>query len=121
MLKPRRRRDVRLGVLAKGWLESVAPGPGVDNKNSRMSCTVVEVSKRGLRLAEVSQAVSDQTILQLLVDIDGQSDPFILNGVSCWCKADAKTENSFQVGWSLYDAQHSDIKRWQELCSYLQP
>ncbi len=78
-----------------------------------VKCTTHDVSRNGIKVTS-NYPISTGVILELLVDFEQDALKFLLTGEVKWCRQ-IDNEPTYQCGFELIPAEHSDIITWQEL------
>ena len=108
------RGETRLDLEETIFIEIIA-----SDKNSAGSvimCNSLDLSANGLQVI-VDEEISMGTILRLCIDLK-DADPIFLVGEVMWQRPDAET-GGFRIGFSLFEADDTDIGRWKSLVSDL--
>lgn len=108
---PGKRKYLRLPVASRVFLEVEAPPPGSLGPGEVLRCHTLEVSRRGLRV-QLDQRVTVGAILQIGVDIPGETNPFYLVGQVRWRMREADQPGSWVAGFEILEAAGSDIAQW---------
>ncbi|MEE4244974.1 MAG: PilZ domain-containing protein [Kangiellaceae bacterium] len=105
------------------FIEVLANSGSEHDEGLVVMCSTKDISVNGLKVVS-SYPMQESTILELLVDFDAGPDEqdshpsntmkYLLTGEVKWCEQ-VDSRPTFCCGFELLDAEHSDIKYWQEL------
>ncbi|MEE4279741.1 MAG: PilZ domain-containing protein [Halieaceae bacterium] len=107
-----KRRFLRLPVESRVFIELESPPPGSIGPGKVARCDTLEVSKAGLR-ARIAEPVTVGAILQIGVELPGETEPFYLVGQVRWRMRDKEVPDAWLAGFEILNAQGSDIEHWE--------
>ncbi|WMS88391.1 PilZ domain-containing protein [Pleionea litopenaei] len=84
-----------------------------DENGLVVKCTTADISRRGIKVS-TNYPIDVGAYLELLIDFNQDSLKYLLTGEVKWCNQ-IDSEPTYHCGFELLDAEHSDIKLWQEL------
>ena len=100
-----REEQMIIEVMSSSYDESL-PGTVVE-------CTTCDISPNGLQV-RMSHSVHLGSILDLCIEMKRSSKRFFLTGEVKWVREN-KGEESWQVGFLLFDGVNTDIEAWKAL------
>lgn len=101
----RREEQLYIEIMASSYDESL-PGTVVES----MTC---DISPNGLQV-RMAHPVQQGAILDLCIQMQRSSKRFFLTGEVKWVRENAG-ENTWQVGFLLFDGVNTDIEAWKAL------
>ncbi|PKM23224.1 MAG: hypothetical protein CVV10_00280 [Gammaproteobacteria bacterium HGW-Gammaproteobacteria-14] len=102
------RGELRLNARASVFVEL----PESDEAQAPiMLCRLLDFSANGAQI-RIDHALPVGAILRLSAQLPAQYSPLTLVGEVRWVRQD---QGSYLVGFSLYEADQSDILRWKQL------
>lgn len=105
------RRDLRLPVASRIFIELVAPGLAEEDTGEIVSCRTLDVSRGGLSVS-LDQELTVGAILQIGVEWPDSDDTLYLAGEVKWCRELQGGPHRWCAGFQLRNAEHSDIANW---------
>ncbi|MDP5052535.1 MAG: PilZ domain-containing protein [Congregibacter sp.] len=106
------RRFFRLPVASRVFIEIESPPPGSIGPGKVARCDTLDVSQSGLRV-RLTESVTVGAILQIGVELPGETEPFYLVGQVRWRMQDKENPGSWIAGFEILNALGSDIQNWE--------
>lgn len=106
------RRFFRLPIASRVFIEIESPPPGSIGPGKVARCDTLEVSQSGLRV-RLSESVTVGAILQIGIELPGETEPFYLVGQVRWRMQDKENPGSWIAGFEVLNALGSDIAQWE--------
>ncbi|MEM1141128.1 MAG: PilZ domain-containing protein [Pseudomonadota bacterium] len=107
-----RRRNLRLPIETRVFIELESPPPGSLSPGKVARCETLEVSRSGLRV-RLDEGVSVGAILQIGVELPGKDEPFYLVGQVRWRMQDKEQAGAWIAGFEILNALGSDVEQWE--------
>lgn len=107
------RRFMRLPAESRVFIEIESAPPGSLGPGKVAHCETLEVSRVGLRV-RLSETVAVGSILQIGVELPGESEPFYLVGQVRWRMRDREVADAWVAGFEILNAHGSDIEHWAQ-------
>jgi len=106
------RKFFRLPISSRVFIEIESPPPGSIGPGKVARCDTLEVSQSGLRV-RLTEAVTVGAILQIGIELPGETEPFYLVGQVRWRMQDKENPGSWIAGFEVLNALGSDIAHWE--------
>ncbi len=106
------RKEVRVDKQEVVFIEILSTSVD-DDSGLVVKCSTQDVSANGLKVTS-SYPVSVGAFLELLVEFSEGSAKYLLTGEVKWCHQ-TSADPTYQCGFELLQAEHSDIRHWQRL------
>lgn len=106
------RRFFRLPIASRVFIEIESPPPGSIGPGKVARCDTLDVSHSGLRV-RLDESVTVGAILQIGVELPGETEPFYLVGQVRWRMRDKEHPGSWIAGFEILNALGSDIAHWE--------
>lgn len=106
------RRFFRLPIASRVFIEIESPPPGSIGPGKVARCDTLEVSHSGLRV-RLGESVTVGAILQIGIELPGETEPFYLVGQVRWRMQDKENPGSWIAGFEVLNALGSDIAQWE--------
>lgn len=107
-----RRRNERLHRRESVSVQIVLPDSQGDSRSQVLETVTVDISREGIRLL-MAAPLEQNRILDLCIEIEGQSRRFLLIGETCWCRY-SDLEQMHEVGLQIMDGDGTDYPAWSE-------
>ncbi|MEO0436722.1 MAG: PilZ domain-containing protein [Pseudomonadota bacterium] len=107
-----RRRNFRLPIETRVFIELESPPPGSIGPGKIARCETLEVSQSGMRV-RLDDSVSVGAILQIGVELPGKDEPFYLVGQVRWRMRDKENTGSWIAGFEVLNSMGSDVSQWE--------
>jgi len=104
------RMDNRLESQVTIFVEILASDS--NNAGKVLICNSLDLSANGLQIV-VDDEMPAGSIFRLCIDLK-DSEPIFLVAEVKWQRPDPETD-AFRIGFSLFESDDTDIKRWKEL------
>ena len=103
---PRLMRDDRL------FIQILSASENPDLVGVTLSCSMVDISRHGIRLGIDQEAPVDSEI-ELWIDVKGMAGKYFLSGVIKWCYELDSDSTAYELGIELVDMALTDYGLWQ--------
>lgn len=116
------RKNLRLPVESRVFIELDAPLAGSDGEGSIAVCKTLDVSATGMQIS-LEHELTENAYLQIGVESphgDETADTFFLTVQVRWCRRGTTQDQPWLAGLALLPAENSDIGHWIELISELE-
>jgi hypothetical protein len=115
------RQHLRFPVENTVFIELVAPEFGSNESGVIARCKSVEISRDGLRVT-LEQELSVGAILQIGLELPGDAGTLYLVGEVTWSEPIPGTdaEPAWTAGFTLFNADESDIDNWVSLITTME-
>lgn len=110
MVESDKRSETRLQEQATIYIE-LYDQQSEQATNSVIICNSLDISANGIQF-QIDQALPPGSILRLVAELPDKDEPLQLVGEVKWATAD---QEDFNIGFELYDAEHTDIITWKQL------
>ena len=116
-----KRQHVRFPVENNVFIELVAPEFGSSESGVIARCKSVEVSRDGLRVT-LEQELAVGAILQIGLELPADAGTLFLVGEVTWSEPipGLGTEPDWAAGFTLFNADESDIENWVSLIATME-
>ena len=104
------------------FIETVAAPAGSDEESEIAICKTLNVSSHGMMVA-IQHKLPVEAFLQIGVEPprDAGGETFYLAGQVRWCKESEDPDFPWLAGFSLLQAENSDIDSWIRLITDMEP
>lgn len=110
-----RRRELRRNAETTVFIEYYANGK--ENEEAQIIlCSSLDISRNGVQI-QLDTELPKGTILRIGIDSEELEKPLFLVGEVKWTRVEGDVVNT---GFELFDAEETDISRWQHLFEALQ-
>jgi len=110
------RLQLRLPVASRVFIELIAPGLAPQDTGEIAECKTLDVSRSGLSVG-LDRKLQVGVILQIGVDLPDAQDTLYLAGEVRWCREVPGEPGQWTAGFTLLNADNSDIDNWSKLLS----
>lgn len=104
------RVETRLDLEATIFIEVIASDGR--SEGTVLMCNSLDLSAGGLQVV-VDEEIAAGSILRLCIDLKDAAPMFLVGEVK-WQRPDPETQ-ARRLGFALFDADGSDIRRWKEI------
>ena len=108
------RKYLRLPLETRTFIELEAADSQGNESSQLIACFTEGVSRGGLHIA-IAVEVTQNTILQIGVDIPGATSTLYLAAEAKWCLPYDDKAMPWRVGFKVLNNGDSDIERWVDL------
>lgn len=108
------RRDLRLPLETRTFIELEAADAHGKESSRLIACFTEGISRGGLHIA-IAEEVTQNTILQIGVDIPGAAHTLYLAAEVKWCLPYDDQAMPWRAGFKVLNNGDSDIERWVDL------
>ncbi|PWK50771.1 PilZ domain-containing protein [Pleionea mediterranea] len=106
------RKEHRVPKQESVYIE-VLTSSSKNDKGLVVECSTDDISPSGIKVRS-HYPITEGAFLELLIDFKQGSLKYLLTGEVKWCNQ-LNDEPTYNCGFELVDAEHSDIKLWREL------
>ena len=106
-----RRSETRIDEKATIFIEICSSSFDNTSPANITICNSLDLSANGIQV-EMDQEVAVGTILRLCAELGEGEQALYLVGETKWVKP---TGDTFNIGFELYDAEHTDISGWKKV------
>ena len=114
-----RRQYPRFPVEHTVFIELLSTRAGSSDSGTVAMCKTLDISCDGLRV-ELQQELTVGAILQIGVQLPHSDNTFYLAAEVRWCRAQDDSEQSWNAGLKLMNAENSDIGSWIALVTEME-
>ena len=113
------RKHLRLPVESRVFIELLSPDMVNNDPGKIVTCRTLNVSRRGL-LVSIEHEVTVGAILQVGIQMPHEEEPLYLAAQVEWCRSADDGDGEWSVGFTLMNANNSDIDSWESLLATLE-
>ncbi|WP_144395495.1 PilZ domain-containing protein [Pleionea sediminis] len=104
------RKEQRVDKQETVFIEILATSAESDS-GLVVKCATQDISRTGIKVNS-NFPITVGAYLELLIDFESTAARFLLTGEVKWCRQ-IDSEPTYECGFELLEAEHSDIQLWQ--------